>query len=132
MPKPSNVLTGRKKTARSRVSNGRDILRNVDGRSPIVRRYRDVTTAVLADQGGIENCSESRLQLIRRFAGIAVLAEETEADLANGKPVDIGDYATLCSTLVRLASRIGLNRHARELVPSVAQYLENISDNEAA
>ena len=119
-----NVLGGRL-AKRSRVSNGRDMFRDVDGRSPIVRRYKDICTAVLADQGGIENMSESRLQLIRRFAGVAVLAEETEANIANGKPVDISDYATLCSTLVRISNRVGINRVPKNIIPNVHEYLEH-------
>ena len=35
----------RKPTARSRVNNGRDVLPNVDGRSLVARRYRDVAAA---------------------------------------------------------------------------------------
>jgi hypothetical protein len=34
-----------KRYARSRVSNGNDVLPNTDGRSFVVRRYRDITDA---------------------------------------------------------------------------------------
>ena len=67
-----NVL--RKSHARSRISNGVDLLPNVDGRSLVARRYRDISGAIIVDQGGIDQCSELRLQLIRRFAAAAVLA----------------------------------------------------------
>ena len=40
----------------------------------VARRYRNTSTAILIDQGGMEQCSESRKQLIRRFAAAAVLA----------------------------------------------------------
>jgi hypothetical protein len=105
----------RKPTARARVSNGRDVLPNVDGRSLIARRYRDVSNAIIVDQGGIDRCSESRLQLIRRFAAAAVLAEQMEARLANGEQIDIAEHATLSSTLVRLAQRIGIDRVPRDV-----------------
>jgi len=68
--------------------------------------------------------SEARLQLVRRFAAIACLAEQVESRLANGEMIDVGEHALLCSTLVRVANRIGINRKAREIVPSVAQYVE--------
>jgi hypothetical protein len=84
-----------------------------------------VLSALAVDQGGAE-MSEARAQLCRRFAAGCVVAEAMEADLVNGKQIDIGEHCLLSSTLVRLAQRIGLNRHAREIVPSVAQYLENI------
>jgi len=127
LTRPTPEVDARKKKGRSRVSNGRDIFRNVDGRSMVVRRYRDICAAVLSDQGS--DVSESRLQLIRRFAGIAVLAEETEAKLANGQPVDISDYSTLCSTLVRISTRIGLNRRALDVTPTVEEYVRHLAGN---
>jgi hypothetical protein len=101
--------------ARSRVSNGRDVLPDVDGRSLIARRYRDISNAIAADQGGLSQLSESRLQLIRRFSAAAVLAEQMEARLANGEEINIAEHALLCSTLSRLSSRIGLDRHAKDV-----------------
>jgi N6-adenosine-specific RNA methylase IME4 len=79
-------------------------------------------------------CSEVRMQLIRRFASGAVLAEELEARLARGEAVDIADHALLSSTLVRLAQRIGINRAAKDLTPSLDDYLRSPSlpDGEGA
>ena len=65
------------------------------------------------------------MQLIRRFASGAVLAEELEARLARGEAVDIADHALLSSTLVRLAQRIGINRVAKDLTPSLDDYLRS-------
>jgi hypothetical protein len=119
-------LTGRKPKrgdkayGRSRLSNGHGAtLPNVDGRSVAARRYRDIAAALIADQGGISECSESRQQLVRRFAGAAVLAEQLEAKLVGGEQIDIQEHAMLSSTLVRLAARIGIDRKARALVASV-------------
>lgn len=119
----NTVLAARKPTARSALTNGSDILPGIDGRSAIARRYRDITAAILSDQGGLEQCSESRLQLIRRFAASAVLAEQIEAQLANGAEIDIQQHALLCSTLTRLVTRLGIDRVARDTVPSLAEYL---------
>jgi hypothetical protein len=122
-PHKPAAIGQRKAVARSRVTNGGDVLPGVDGRSLIARRYRDIASAIVADQGGAERLAEARMQLIRRFAAGAVLAEGLEADMANGKSIDVAQHSLLASTLVRLASRIGLNRHAREIVPSLAEYL---------
>ena len=124
----------RKPTARSRVSNGRDLLPGIDGRTIIARRYRDITAAILTDQAGADQCSEARLQLVRRFAATAVLAEEMEARLANGEQISIEQHATLSSTLVRLASRIGIDRRQRDVTPTLAEYLASHAseDSEAA
>jgi hypothetical protein len=98
----------RKAHGRNRVSNGKDLLPGVDGRSLIARRYRDISTAIISDMGGVGNCSEARMQLVRRFAAAACLSEEMEAKLVNGEQIDLAAHALLCSTLVRLAQRIGL------------------------
>jgi hypothetical protein len=102
---------------RSRMTNGTALLPDVDGRSAIARRFKDISSAILADQGGAEQCSESRLQLVRRFAAAAVLAEQMESRLANGEQIDVQEHALLCSTLTRLAQRIGIERRARDVTP---------------
>jgi hypothetical protein len=108
---------------RSRMTNGTALLPDIDGRSAIARRFKDITSAILADQGGADQCSQSRLQLVRRFAAAAVLAEQLESRLANGEQIDIQEHALLCSTLARLASRIGIERRARD-VTTLADYLQ--------
>ena len=119
----SEPIRRRKSHGRSRVSNGHDVLPDVDGRSVIARRYRDIARAILVDQGGVEQCSESRQQLVRRFAAAAVLAEQMESKLARGDEIDVQQHALLCSSLVRLAQRIGIERVARDVTPSLGDLL---------
>jgi hypothetical protein len=104
---------------RSRITNGRDVLPGIDGRGVIARRYRDIANAIASDQGGADHLSEARLQLVRRFAAAAVLAEQMEAKLPNGEKIDISEHALLCSTLVRVARQIGVNRIPREIGPTL-------------
>jgi len=114
---------GHKPQGRSRVSNGRKTLPEADGRLKIARRFRDIASAILSDQSGADQCSESRKQLIRRFAAAAVLAEQMESRLANGEQINVEQHALLCSTLARLASRIGIDRRARNITPTLTEYL---------
>ena len=117
---------------RSRITNHKDLLPDIDGRSLVARRYRDIASQVVADQGGLEQVSEARAQLIRRFAAAAVLAEQMESKLANGEEINIQDHALLCSTLVRVAQRIGIDRRARTIVPDLKDYLEGRATKVAA
>jgi hypothetical protein len=65
-------VRGRKTYGRSRLSNGHaGLLPDVDGRSSLYRRYRDICSQILVDMGGIDQCSESKKHLIRRFAAAA-------------------------------------------------------------
>ena len=119
---------------RSRVSNGKDILPDCDGRSIVARRYRDISSAMIQDQGGPEQCSESRLQLIRRFSASAVLAEQMEARLANGEDISIAEHCQLASTMVRIAHRLGINRIPKDLSlsdPAIAIYEQELARLEA-
>lgn len=105
-----------KSHGRSRVTNARQLLLDpskIDGRSALYRRYRDVANAILADQGGIDQCSESRKHLIRRFAAAATLCEQIETKIVNGEQVDIAAFAQLSSTLVRIVNHLGLERVPR-------------------
>jgi hypothetical protein len=118
------AVVERRSKLRSRIGNGKDLLPDIDGRSAMARRFKDITGAVLADQGGADQCSESRLQLVRRFAAAAVLAEQMESRIANGEQINIAEHAQLCSTLVRIAQRIGLNRVPRDVSPTLSDYLQ--------
>ena len=74
--------------------------------------------------GGVDRCSESRVQLIRRFAAAACLAEQLEAKLANGAEINIAEHALLTSSMVRVAQRIGINRLPKNITPDLRDYLE--------
>jgi hypothetical protein len=124
MPRQRTRLAPRQPVARSRVTNGTDVLPGIDQRTAIARRYRDICSAIASDQGGAERLSEARHQLIRRFAAAAVLAEQVEARLAAGENIDIGDHALLSSTMTRIAQRIGIDRRAHAIVPDLQDYIE--------
>jgi hypothetical protein len=121
----SRPTQNRKSHGRSRLTNKKDLLPGVDGRTVIYRRFRDIASQVALDQGGLDQLSEARLQLVRRFAATAVLAEQLEAALANGEEINVERHALLCSTLTRLAQRIGIDRRAKNLTPSLGDYLRS-------
>ena len=109
---------------RSRITSGKELLPGLDMRSAMARRFKDIISAILVDQGGADRCSESRQQLIRRFAAAAVIAEQMESRLANGEQINIAEHAQLASTLARIAQRIGINRRAKDITPALPDYLD--------
>lgn len=121
----------RKKFGQAAITNG---VVELDARSKIARRFRDICSAIYADQGGETNCSEVRLQLTRRFSAACCLAEEMEAKMAVGEKIPIDDHAALSSTLVRIAHRIGVDRRSRVInTPTLRDYLDDqTSDDETA
>jgi hypothetical protein len=118
---------------RSKITNGHAaVLPGVDGRSAKSRRFKDIASQIIADQAGLSECSEARLQLIRRFAASAVLAEELEARLANGEEIDVQEHSLLCSTLTRLAARIGIDRRSKLIGSTLSDYLHMPAETEDA
>jgi len=132
MVKTSPALTARKSNARSRVTNGQDLLPGIDGRSPMARRYRDIAAALVGDSAGIDQIAEARLQLIRRFSAACVMAEAMEAELVMGKSIDVTEHSLLSSTLVRLASRLGIDRRSKVIGSTLSDYLYEAEATEEA
>jgi hypothetical protein len=124
MPNASAVISQKSPTARSRVTNHGDLLPGIDGRSAQARRYRDILAALISDQGGFAGMSEARAQMCRRFSALCVIAEERESQIVRGDAIEIQEFSTLCSTLVRLSSRLGIDRRSKLVTPSLRDYLE--------
>ena len=113
---------------RSRFSNHHDLLPEiVDGRSSAARRFRDLVRGFIADQGGLDCCSETKIVLLRRLAAVTVMAETIEARMVNGEDIDTNKLCVLASVSVRLAQRLGLERHMREVVDPLSYAAEHVS-----
>lgn len=109
-----------KPQARTRAGNGSVVLNNADGRSIVYRRYREILASLVSDMGG--DPSEAQEQIARRAASLAIWCEQSDTDAANGKPIDIGAYTTASNTLRRLLESLGLERKARNVTPTIAEY----------
>jgi hypothetical protein len=89
------------------------------------RRYGEIVAALINDQGGADDLSEARLQLVRRFAAYALLAEQMEAGLMRGDEINVSEHALACNMLVRIAHSIGLDRISHRGTPTLADYLNS-------
>jgi hypothetical protein len=69
---------------RSRITNGSELLRGVDGRSAEGRRYRDLTEAFRAEFG--LGASEGEMAVIRLAAALTVQSETLQAGQAVAAP----------------------------------------------
>ena len=70
---------------RSRITNGSELLRGVDGRSAEGRRYRDLTEAFRAEFG--LGSSEREMAAIRLAAALTVQGETLQAAIVRGERV---------------------------------------------
>jgi hypothetical protein len=102
----------------SRLTNGTKLLNGVDGRSPWVRRCKDIIAAHISDLGGEDNTSAAERSLVRRAAVMTTELEMLEAKFANAgmaKPDDLDLYVRASGNLRRLLESVGLQRRAREV-----------------
>jgi hypothetical protein len=115
---------------KSRITNGSALLPGVDGRSPWVRRCKDVIAAHVSDLGGTDNTSAAERSLIRRAAVLTTELERLEVKfaLANAASADDLDlYQRTAGNLRRLLEAVGLRRRARTIVPPLSEYLSRPS-----
>jgi hypothetical protein len=108
----------RKDRQKSRITNGSALLPGVDGRSPWVRRCKDVIASHLSDMGGIDNTSAAERSIIRRASTLTVELERLEVRFATAGEAsadEIDLYARVAGNLRRLLETVGLQRRAREV-----------------
>jgi hypothetical protein len=126
---PSAALPASGKSA---VTNGKRLFVDRPGDTAWHRRFRDVFDQILADLGGPEGLSEGQRQLARRAATIAITCERMEGKAAAGSDINLTDYGMLTDRLGRTLSRLGLRRQARDVTPTLDQYLAQRRYSEAA
>jgi hypothetical protein len=114
---------------RTRVGNGAGLFLNseTDLRRGHARRFKEIVYAVASDLGGFDRMSALQLQLIRRAAALAVIAEAAEARIAQGQApsnAELGGYIAISNAMRRLAHSLGLKRIPRE-IQSLDEYLNS-------
>jgi len=87
----------------------------VDGRTRPALRFREMAEGMASDRGGRDMLTRGEEALIRRAAGLEVLADQIEEKLVNGLDIDIGDYANVVGRQTRVLLALGLDRKARDV-----------------
>jgi hypothetical protein len=115
---------------RSAISNGRRLLDGVDHRSAQARRFRDLVNAFAANFGGVAALTEGERVLVRQAAACALRAEQLQAALVKGDPVEPDELIRLANTSRRmLASIAARERTVTELdgLAHLRSYLAQVS-----
>jgi hypothetical protein len=90
----------------------RDVL---DGRTQACRQFDTIARGIAQDLGGEGELSTVQKHLVEAFAGVALQVNDCNARLLLGERVDIVEHSQACATLVRIASRLGIKRVARDI-----------------
>jgi hypothetical protein len=106
---------------------------NLDGRTKVRRQFDAIAHGVAADLGGEDQLSTVQKHLVEAFAGCAITVNAINTRSLLGEPVDIVAYSQAISTLVRVATRLGVTRVARDVLSLREKLeLEAGDDGEAA
>lgn len=130
-PADSQSSGARPDHLRSRVTNGKELLPGVDGRTLWIRRLRDVMHAHATDLGGLDACSEAERSVIRRIGTLTVAIEQLEARFANeggGSDRALEMHQRMAGNLRRLLEAIGMQRRTRDITPTLDQYINAKAD----
>jgi hypothetical protein len=114
----SNDLTATERLAFDRLLTLADVdCRRSPGRSLL--RY---ARALASDLGG--DLSVSQQMLVQRASLLAMLCGHTEAEILLGRPVSMGDYINMASTLRRLLTTLSpnLRRVPKDITPDPLDY----------
>jgi hypothetical protein len=127
------VVKGLRRRHRSANTNGRKLLPQLDGRSPWIRRCKDIIDAHTSDLGGEDNCSAAERSIVRRAAVLTTELERLELKFAQAGEANERDlelYQRGMNTLRRSLEALGLQRRARNITPTLSDYLAQRSNAE--
>jgi len=102
------------------TGNGRGKVRlltrqNLDGRTKGRKQFDAIAEGIADDLKGSGKLSTIQLHLIEAFAGCAIIINAINARLLSGQAIDVTEHSQAASTLVRLASRLGIHRRMRDV-----------------
>ena len=135
----STTATVHRKHGRSRLTNGRDLLPGVDGRSTWARLMRDVIASMMSHLGGEDLASEPQRMLVRRVAAfeaeLVFLEDGFARARSEGRAPDSTDldlYSRMASAQRRHLEAIGLARVPRDVTPHPLDYARAFDEAKVA
>ena len=97
---------------------------SLDGRTKARRQFDAIAEGIAEDLGGSDHLSTVQRHLVEAFAGCAIAVHAINARLLLGQPIDLAEHSQITSTLVRLATRLGVERVPHEVnSDALDQYL---------
>jgi hypothetical protein len=114
----SRLVGGRPKRNQTRPQ-----LLALDLRTSAGRAFDRLRGAIISDLGGAANVTAVENCLIDAFAGAAVTVGALNTKLLSGEAINLAEHAQAISAMVRVATRLGTSRRARDLGPNLDAYL---------
>jgi hypothetical protein len=107
-----------------------DLVVDIAKNSGPARFYGKVVRDIEADLSGGADLSRIESELIRCFAGAATRIQylNHQIMMCDVSEVPISDYANLASTMLRIGSRLGFRRRAKDVTPSLKDIVGEYED----
>ena len=98
----------------------------LDQRTNVAKAFNRLVADIYSDLGGRDHLSAIELALVEAFAGASIALDQLNAKLLLGEDIDLGQYMQASSTMVRIGSRLGLQRRTRDVTPDLREYLDAV------
>lgn len=96
---------------------------SLDGRTNAAKLFDRLVADIEADLAGHDQLTAIERALVEAFAGAYVSLAHLNTRLARGDAIDLSQHAQCVGAMVRVASRLGLQRRAKDVGPSLSEYL---------
>ena len=105
-------------------------LRNQLKRNRAIEFMDNLIAEIEKDLGGHDQLSAIERSLVEGYGSSALLLQNLTYRLARGEEISISEHATTCSAMVRIASRLGLKRVAKDInaTPDLQSYLTRAAE----
>jgi hypothetical protein len=87
----------------------------LDGRTNAAKFFDQMIVAIENDLGGRAQLSTIERALVEAFTGAALTLQNLNTRLALGEQIDLSEHSQAVSAMVRVASRLGLQRRVRDI-----------------
>jgi hypothetical protein len=98
------------------------------------RFFDKMVRDIEADLGGRRQLTRIEGELIRAFAGAATTLQYLNVQVALGETgeIDLSGYATIASTMLRIGSKLGLQRRSKDVTPTLSDLILQDEQRRAA
>jgi hypothetical protein len=102
--------------ARTRQGKVRLLQRSqLDGRTAAAQAFDQLVADIENDLGGRDQLTAIEKSLVEGFAGATIILQSLNAQMALGQAIETADVGLAISAMVRVASRLGEQRRARDV-----------------
>jgi hypothetical protein len=125
-PQDYPAVSPQKSSGKSAITNGSCLLPGVDGRSPWVRRCKDILAAHLSDK---PDATAAEQAIIRRAAVLTVELERLERQFAlagEADPETLELYGRVAGNMRRMLEAVGLERRSRTVTANARAQIQQL------